>query len=358
MATGELVDDDIITEELGGGLAQFNREEIDMQVATAHRFPRSIKQFRQEVGEMACLDEETAGTMFYALPRGGKKIEGPSARFAEVVGAAYGNLRYGARIVGIEGNFVVAEGVCFDVQKNVSATVHVRRRITNKEGRKFDDDMIQVTGNAACSIALRNAIFKVVPMGLVKDIYEQAKLTSIGKAKSISEQRHKMLDWFAKTGATQEVVLASLGRAGLDDVTQDDLILLRGMVNAIKEGDVTIESAFDQVATRRGVKRTSIEDEIPEAPKGKAKPANGKAASKTAPKPQTEEPEAAADNGECSESFHRFMVDMERATTSPELVAISLEVDNADDLLDGERESLLADLSDRTKAAKKAEAVA
>lgn len=241
---------------------QFNRSEIEMQISVARRFPRSIKQFRQETSEMACLDEETAASMFYALPRGGKKIEGPSARFAEVVGAAYGNLRYGARTIGTEGNFVIAEGVCFDVQKNVIATVQVRRRITDSKGKRFNDDMIQVTGNAACSIALRNAIFKVVPMGLVKDIYEQAKLTSIGKAQSMSERRHKMLEWFAKAGATQAMVLESLGRAGVDDVTTDDLILLRGLVTAIKDGEVTIESAFERVSEKRGVERTSVADEI------------------------------------------------------------------------------------------------
>jgi hypothetical protein len=259
MAIGELIVDDVITESTSE-LSHFNREEIDMQISTARRYPRSIKQFRMETAEMACLDEETAASMFYALPRGGKRIEGPSARFAEVVGAAYGNLRYGARTIGVEGNFIVAEGVCFDVQKNVIATVQVRRRITDSKGNRFNDDMIQVTGNAACSIALRNAIFKVVPMGLVKDIYEQAKLTSIGKAKSITEQRQKMMEWFAKAGATEEMVLKSLGRAGLDDVTTDDLILLRGLVTAIKDGEITIESAFDKVAEKRGVERSNLAD--------------------------------------------------------------------------------------------------
>lgn len=265
MSAGEIENDSdelIVIESTTGEISHLNREEIDMQISTARRYPRSIKQFRQETAEMACLDEETAASMFYALPRGGKKIEGPSARFAEVVGAAYGNLRYGARTIGTEGNFVIAEGVCFDVQKNVIATVQVRRRITDKNNKRFNDDMIQVTGNAACSIALRNAIFKVVPMGLVKDIYEQAKLTSIGKAKSLTEQRHKMMEWYAKAGATEEMVLKSLGRAGLDDVTTDDLILLRGLVNAIKDGDVTIESAFDQVAEKRNGNRTALTEEL------------------------------------------------------------------------------------------------
>jgi hypothetical protein len=39
----------------------------------------------------------------------------------------------------------------------------VRRRIFDSRGRLFNDDMITVTGNAACAIAKRNAILSGVP---------------------------------------------------------------------------------------------------------------------------------------------------------------------------------------------------
>jgi len=342
MIRQELIDaqDESVSE-----ISQFNREEIDVQIATAHRFPRSITSFRREVAEMACLDEETAGSMFYVLPRGGKKIEGPSARFAEVVGAAYGNLRYGARIAGIEGNFVVAEGVCFDVQKNVSATVHVRRRITDREGNRFNDDMIQVTGNAACSIALRNAIFKVVPMGLVKDIYEEAKKTSIGKSKSMAEKRQAAIAWFAKVGVSQEKVLESMGKKGLDDITEEDLIELRGLMNAIKEGDTTIESLFDRVATKRGVKSVSIDEvmgatDTKPATKGDKKP---KAEAKPVPNVET--------NGEEFERSSRVRGQyLEQLNTTVKLGALkSLLKDAAEDelLSEADRVVVTTEIQDR-----------
>lgn len=311
-------------------MSQFNREEIDMQIATAKRYPRSIKEFRQEVQEMACLDEETAGSMFYALPRGGKKIEGPSARFAEVVGAAYGNLRYGARIAGIEGNFIVAEGVCFDTQKNISATVHVRRRITDSSGKRYNDDMIQVTGNAACSIALRNAIFKVVPMGLVKDVFEEAKKTSLGKAMSMKERRSKMLEWFGKAGITQDVVLESIGRAGVDDIDLDDLILLRGVVTAIKDGEVSVESAFDKVSEKRGVQRTQLPDDPP-ATKGKEQVS--KAAAKKA------EPEPKQVEGK-SEAYHSYERRLLGSSSREALLDIAGEFDGDEALSPSEAKAL------------------
>lgn len=225
-------------------LMALNRSEIDVQISTAKRWPRSIVSFKEQALEMACLDEATAASMFFALPRGGKKIEGPSVRLAEVVGSSWGNLRYGARIVAMDDKFITAQGACMDLEKNIAATVEVKRRITDKQGRRFNDDLIQVTGNAACSIALRNAIFKVVPFGLVKPIYEAARLASIGKAKTMAERRASALEWFAKAGATVEQVLQALDRKGVDDVTIDDLVTLTGLRTAIKDGETTLEEAL------------------------------------------------------------------------------------------------------------------
>lgn len=96
-----------VTRELDGGssmVSLLNRSEIDQQIATAHRFPRSIKRFRDEAMQMVTLNESVAGQCIYALPRDGKTIEGPSARFAEVIASAWGNSRAGARVVDDRGD--------------------------------------------------------------------------------------------------------------------------------------------------------------------------------------------------------------------------------------------------------------
>lgn len=242
---GEVVEDTNETIlDAGTALTAVTRAEIDMQVSTAKRYPRSITHFRKTAMELATLDEDTAGSMFYCMPRGGKKIEGPSARLAEVVGSSWGNLRYGAQIVAIGDKFLTAEGACHDLETNNAAKVQVQRRITDKNGKRFNDDMIGVTANAACSIALRQAIFKIVPFAFVKPIYEAARLCSIGKAKSMANKRAAAIDWFKKAGATEADVLAYLDKHGIEEITDDDLITLRGVVQAIKEGEMSIEDAL------------------------------------------------------------------------------------------------------------------
>jgi hypothetical protein len=240
VAEGELID----APSRGFVLTARDRVELDVQINTAKRYMRSVKTFKAQCLELATLDEETAGTMFYVLPRGAKKIDGPSIRLAEVVGSAWGNLRYGARIVEEGEKFVVAQGACHDLQNNNAVTVDIRRRITDGKGRRFNDDMIQVTANAACSIALRQAIFKIVPFALIKDVYEAARQCSVGKAMSMTDRRQAAIGWFSKVGVSEKQVVAYLGREGIEDITLDDLIDLRGLVTAIRDGDMSVETAL------------------------------------------------------------------------------------------------------------------
>jgi len=104
--------------------------------------------------------------------------------------------------------------------------------------------MIVTTTNAAQSIAARNAVFQVIPRALVNSILSKAKQVSLGKDKTIEEKRGSALKWFADQGADESRVLAALGRRGREDLTVDDLISLRGMATAIKEGMTSLDEAL------------------------------------------------------------------------------------------------------------------
>ena len=238
------LDSGIVTATDSGTVALLNRSEIDMQVSTAHKFPRSIAQFRRDVMDMVTISEKVAQECIYALPRDGKVIEGPSARFAEVVASAWGNGRAGARVVSDAGDFVTARGVYHDLQKNVAITYEVQRRITNKNGKRFSADMIGVTANAACSIALRNAILKGIPKAFWADMYEGARRTAMGDVKTLPTRRAEAFKEFQGYGVTKEQILTKLGVSGEADIGMEQLLTLRGLLVAIRDGDTTPEQAF------------------------------------------------------------------------------------------------------------------
>ena len=248
-----------------GTVALLNKSEIDMQVATAHRYPRSIKRFRDESLQMVTLNESIAESCIYALPRDGKVIEGPSARFAEVVASAWGNCRAGARVVNDQGDFVTAQGVFHDLERNVAITYEVQRRITDKRGNRYKPDMIGVTANAACSVALRNAILKGVPKAFWDDMYQAARKTVMGDVKTLANRRADAVKAFQAFGVSEAQILAKLEVQGVEDITLEHLVTLRGMLTAIKDGDTTAEQAFDPASQQATQKATYPEDQFAKA---------------------------------------------------------------------------------------------
>ena len=223
------------------------RGEVDMQVSTAKRYPRSVKIAQQKALSLATIDEETAASCFYSLNRQGKSIQGPGVRLAEIIATSWGNLRCEARVVEETDRFIVAQGTCWDMETNFLARVEVRRRITNSSGKKYSDDMVGVTANAACSIAFRNAIYKVVPKALVDNIYEQAKKVAIGDASTLGQRRHKVVDRLVQMGATLERILHSINRESIDEIDLRDVEKLIGYGTAIKDGDSSVDQLFPPV---------------------------------------------------------------------------------------------------------------
>lgn len=224
------------------------KSEVEAQMACAHRYPRSIGKFLRKAQTLATMSQEIAESCLYSVPRDGKQITGPSVRLAEIVASAYGNLHFGARIVEEAERDVTAQGICWDIEANVRVTVETKRRITNRQGKRFSDDMVILTGNAAASIALRNAIFRVIPRSYVIVVYNHARSVAVGDARTLESKRMVVLERFEKLGVQRERVLLKVGRASVEDIGLEDLEVLIGVGSAIKEGNIRIEEAFPVAA--------------------------------------------------------------------------------------------------------------
>jgi hypothetical protein len=227
------------------------RAEIDIQVATAHKYPRSITKVARKVTGLATISQAAAEKCMYALPRGGKSITGPSIGLARIVFSQWGNCRGGARIVHVdkENGFVEVEGIFHDLETNSATTKRVRRRIFDKNGKCFNDDMILVTGNAACSIAFRNAVLGGVPEAIWDEAYKQALKTMRGEAKTLPDRRDAALTAMAAFGLTPDQVWQILGIGGEKDFGLDQIVTVGGIHNSLKEGETTVE---ELLATAEG----------------------------------------------------------------------------------------------------------
>lgn len=259
-----------------------SRAEIDQQIATAHAFPRKISVLTDDILSLVTIDKQSAEECNYALPRGGKPITGPSIRLAEIVAGQWGNCRVGARVVHVDRaeKYVEAEGVFHDLQTNTATTARVRRRISDRQGRLLSDDMIIVTGNAACSIAKRNAILGGVPKAVWRKAHEAALATIKGDQKTLTERREGVLKAFAAFGVKPDQIFSSMGLDGLEDITLEHMPDLIGMHAALKSGEATVEEMFGMSSHAPGQAggKQSLKDKLGDVAKD-AKPEDSKAAS-------------------------------------------------------------------------------
>ena len=268
--TGEITAAPMIVAETGMVTA-LTRAELDTQIATARAYPRSITHVRDEILSLATLDEQTAAECMYALPRAGKPIRGGSIRLAEICHQTYGNCRAEARVVAIDrqNKVIIAEATFHDLQRNSAIRTTEQRRIADKRGRLFNDDMIVMTGKAACAIAKRNAIFAGIPKGLWRAALEAAERVVAGDIKTLATRRDGAVKAFAVFGVKPEQIFAALGVEGLDDITLEHIPTLLGMHSAIKSGEETVETMFDprrtgSAATFDAVQNPLKDDAAPE----------------------------------------------------------------------------------------------
>lgn len=266
------------TEEIISPLVVYQQDKaaIDVQITTAKAYPRSIKRATENCLALVTMDRETAETCNYSLPRGGKPISGPSVHLAKILAQQWGNMRIEAKVVDIDATHVTSESVCWDLETNIAIKTQVKRSIMQHEtkwdgsksvrtGRmiRMNDDMITVTGNAANSIAMRNAILSVIARAVVNRVYNAAKemiTGDISDKNKLIAKRKLVFDGLKETyGLTEKEILAAVGKAAMDHITGDDILVLIGIGQSIKDGDTTVEQSFK--GERAGASaKVSLED--------------------------------------------------------------------------------------------------
>jgi len=263
----EIYEDEIasdLVEPVQNSISAIERANIDIQIATAHTYPRSLAVFKNRATEMVSMDEETAQSCIYRRPVGKKNgkvvyAEGKSIRMAEIVGCCYGNLRVVSMIIEQTERFVRCRGMAHDLESNFAASSEVIESTLTSEGNPYSERMRIVVAKACLSKARRDAIFQVVPVALCKTIEDVARQTAIGTVKTLEQRRALLEDWINKLGIDPLRVYQSLGIKGIEDIGLAELETLTGIRTAIKDGDVSVEEAFPREAIQMPKKKEKSE---------------------------------------------------------------------------------------------------
>lgn len=239
-----------VNETAGYELAEAHEKaSVDVQVSTAKTYPRDVKKSTNQAITIATMDKETAQSCGYALPRAGKHITGPSVHLARIVAQCWGNIRVQFQVKHILAKHVVAEAVAWDLENNYAIKAEVRKKITDKYGKRYNDDMITTTGNAASAIAERNAILRVIPQAITQKVYRETRnlLTGdISDETKLIKRRKEALDYFKEQyGVTENQILKALGLGSVNAIKQDQIVRLLEFDQSIKDGDAKVETIFE-----------------------------------------------------------------------------------------------------------------
>lgn len=232
-------------------LDAIEKANVDTQVSTAKQYPRDITRALNNSIVMATIDQQTAQTMGYALPRGGKPITGPSVHLAKLIVSNWGNIRAEAKVVQITDSQVVSRGTCWDLENNVATAFEVRRSIKGKNGQRFTDDMITVVGNAANAIAYRNAVFSVIPKAITDKVYQAAQHCITGDLSDdakLLQRRTQCLKFFNdEYGISEAEVVKLCGKQTVNQIRGEEIALLIGIYQSLKDGDTTVDEIMKPI---------------------------------------------------------------------------------------------------------------
>lgn len=273
------------------------RAAVDNQVATAKAYPRSMAQFRKKALDMVSLDPETADSCNYVRPVGKKKdektgewkmeyAEGPSIRAAEIVAAAYTNLRFKSVVVEQTERYVRVEGQAWDMENNVAASVQRVETTVKKDGTPYTESHRNVVALAALAKVQRDAIFKVVPRALFKPVMEHAKEVAKKHVPALSERLKRVQAWVSTLKVDEKRVFAALNVQGWADMGEEHLSTITGLRTSMKEENIPVDEVFPPI-----VGQTLPTPPTPRETKGKEKapektPEKAPAVAKDKPEPE------------------------------------------------------------------------
>lgn len=219
---------------------------LDIMIATAKKYPRDEKRCIEKAEYMALMSQDIAESCVYSVPRAGKTIQGASVRLAEIFASVWGNCYMAAEVKCNDGKSITARAYCWDVENNSRVGVEVKRSIIGKNG-VYSNDMQNTTENAACSVALRNAIFKVIPRVYIDSLVDKCIQKALGNTvenKVFEKRRQDVFDRLKEIGINENKVLEFYGKKSISEFTPLDIGELIGIGTAIKEGNIKIEEAF------------------------------------------------------------------------------------------------------------------
>lgn len=222
--------------------------EAQGKLLIAKRFPRDeVAAYAKAI--QACQRPTMAAKAFYAYPRAGQTVEGPTIRFAEELARCWGNIDYGIKELSQDNGKSELQAYAWDLETNAQSV----QNFTNPHQREVRGKMQSLTSqrdiyenNANMATRrMRARILAILPAWFVEDCIAECKRTLAGQNDApLIDRVKKMVVQFAKYGVSQEMIERRLKRK-VESMTADDFTEYIGIFNAIKGGESKVAEWFE-----------------------------------------------------------------------------------------------------------------
>lgn len=264
------------TETSTAAMAARAKADIESRFVLALQRPRDVNDVRLKLIK-ECKRPGFAQVARYSKPVGGQRIEGPSVRFAEAALRLMGNVLPETSVIYDDNQKRITRVSVTDLETNVtySSDVTVEKTVERqhlKDGQiplgkrknsygkdvyllPATEDDIRNKVNAEVSKALRTNGLRILPGDILEECMDQCVSTlRSDAAQDPDRERKKIADAFGSLGVLPSALADYLGH-GLDQCSPAEIVDLRGVYQAIKDGETT----WSEVASKEdgGAKKTS-----------------------------------------------------------------------------------------------------
>jgi hypothetical protein len=224
-------------------------QEVQAAIVIAKRFPRDEYDAINRI-KRACKRPKLAEQSLYSYSRGNQNVTGPSIRLAEAIAQSWGNIDYG--ILELEQKDGKSEMMAYawDLETNTRVTKIFgveHKRDTKKGSYTLTDsrDVYELTANFGAR-RVRACILGVIPGDIVDMAVEECRDTQKAEFEKIPslDKIEKIEKLFKKDfNVTREQIEKYIGQ-NMAQLSNDNVVDLWGVYNAIKNGQAKIEDYF------------------------------------------------------------------------------------------------------------------
>lgn len=220
----------------------------------------------------------------YSKPVGGQRIEGPSIRFAEAALRLMGNVMPETAVIYDDPQKRITRVSVTDLETNVtySSDVTVEKTVERqslKDGQvplssrknswgktvyllPATEDDIANKVNAQVSKALRTNGLRILPGDILEECMEQCISTARSEAAADPDrERKKVADAFATLRVLPNQLAEYLGHS-IDQCSPAELVDLRAVYQAIKDGETTWHATMEQKTGGSAKKQSKAKDRV------------------------------------------------------------------------------------------------